>query len=412
MAVFKNCYHVLGLADFADADTVKAAFRQLARRHHPDLNAGNAEAEEKFKEINAAYETLSDPAKRARHDHILQAMQGGVTGKSVKKTAHSSSATVSKNRPPGDKKAAAPGERASSNQPNSGSFGDFFERFLRRGGFSGSASPENAPREGNTPKEAQNKREGETQKESAKESAQEPARKEEGGKSERSGKSPASGDGIFGPIWGSVASGKSEKPRRGEDVVVKMAISPLEAMEGVIKPVQVEHRELCRRCSGTGRVNGAPCTACQGEKTQTRVRKMDVRIPAGVKTGSRVRVAREGGRGSGGGENGDLFLQIDVADDASLRIEGLDVYGEVALSVTDAVLGTEIDIVTLNGPVKMTVPAGTQPGRVFRLKGRGLQSGGETGDHFVTVTLTIPDKLTPREHELYRELARLRPRKP
>lgn len=399
MAVFKNCYQVLGLADFADTDAVKAAFRQLARRHHPDLNAGNQDAEERFKEINAAYETLSDPAKRARHDHILQAMQGGVTGKSAKKTADSVSSKP-RERPSPDppKKDGAADSHGPRSSQDSGPLGDFFERFLRRAKGENGTTQETSPE--NTPRDKDKKGSGEPRKESVREADGQEGKRE---------KAVFPGEGIFGQVWGGVVSGKRDKPRRGEDVVIKMPISPLEAMEGVIKPVQVEHCELCRRCSGTGRVSGALCTACQGEKTQMRIRKMDVRIPPGVKTGSRVRVAREGGRGSGGGENGDLFLQIDVAYDASLRIEGLDVYGEVALSVTEAVLGAEIDITTLSGPVKMTIPPGTQPGRVFRLKERGARNGGATGDHFVTVTLTVPDKLTPRERELYQELARLRP---
>jgi molecular chaperone DnaJ len=131
-----------------------------------------------------------------------------------------------------------------------------------------------------------------------------------------------------------------------------------------------------------------------------------------VKNGSRVRVAKEGGRGAGGAESGDLFLQIEISYDPSLRIEGLDVYGEVALSITDAVLGGELDVPTLGGPVKMTIPPGTQTGKVFRLKDRGVQSGMAKGDHFVTVVVVTPENLTARERELYQELARLRPEKP
>jgi DnaJ-class molecular chaperone len=220
-------------------------------------------------------------------------------------------------------------------------------------------------------------------------------------------------DGIFRTAQqkDSTKDGK-EKPRRGEDVIVQTAISPVEAEQGVVKTVNVQHNELCRRCSGTGKVNGTPCTGCNGEKILVRLKKIDVRIPAGVKQGSRVRVDREGGRGQGGAENGDLFLQIEIAYDPSLRIEGLDVYGEMPISVTDAVLGGEIEVPTLMGPVKMSVPPSTASGKTFRLKERGAQNGQNIGDHYVTVKIVPPVNLSAREKELYEELARLRPEKP
>lgn len=384
MTIFKNYYQVLGLPDFADVNAVKAAFRQLARQHHPDLNAGTREAEERFKEINEAYETLNDADKRRRHDVLLKAMQGGGTAKPSGKRAASaytksqtedgkSASKAEKNASSSPKsqtdssKTTAKSESAASPPPTSTPIGDFFENFMRKGASDGK------------PKGVDGK--------------------------------SADEDGIFRKKREQTASSQ-EKPKRGEDVVVKTAISPVEAMEGVVKTVQVQHHEICRRCSATGKVNGAVCPVCQGEKVQTRTKKIDVRIPARVKQNSRVRVAKEGGRGLGGAENGDLFLQIEIVYDSSLRIEGLDVYGDVALSVTDAVLGGEIEVSTLNGSMTMAIPPGTQTGRIFRLKERGVQSGLAKGDHFVTVNVVIPENLTARERELYEELARLRPEKP
>ncbi len=360
MAAFKNYYQVLGLDSFSDGDAVKSAFRKLARQHHPDLNGNNRQAEERFKEINEAYEVLSNPDKRAMHDATLQAMQGNKAGKSNQSADKGQSAppTKAKNTSPDTAaREQAASKESKAGKQNSTPINELFETFLKKG-FS------------------------------------------DGGK-------PDEEDGIFRK-----QRDPKEKPRRGEDVVVKAAITPSEASDGVVKTVNVQHNEVCRRCSGTGKVSGTVCNACNGDKITIRLKKIDVRIPAGVKNGSRVRVAKEGGRGAGGLENGDLFLQIEIAYDPSLRVEGLDVYGETAISLTDAVLGSEIEVPTLNGPVKMTVPPGTQSGKVFRLKEQGVQNGAAKGDHFVTVLLVTPESLSAREKELYQELARLRPEKP
>lgn len=375
MALFKNYYQILGVEAFADPEAVKAAFRKLARQHHPDLNSGDAHAEEKFKEINEAYDILSNPEKRAMHDATLKAMQGLGVGKATHKKQAGPAPKAKASPPPGPDKKPGP-EATAEPKPKAGADGrahgkagntpinELFETFLKKG-FS-----EGGPRK----------------------------------------KDPE--EGVFRQRKEAGPGKTSEKPQRGEDVIVKTAISPTEASDGVIKTVNVQHNEICRRCSGTGKVNGVFCNACNGEKILVRLKKIDVRIPAGVKNGSRVRVAKEGGRGAGGAENGDLFLQIEILLDPSLRVEGLDVYGDVALSVIDAVLGGEVEVPTLNGPVKMTIPAGTQTGKVFRLKERGVQSGLSKGDHFVTVVIVTPENLTTREKELYQELARLRPEKP
>jgi DnaJ-class molecular chaperone len=366
MATFKNYYQVLGVETFADADTVKSAFRKLARQFHPDLNGNNKIAEERFKDINEAYEILSNPDKRAMHDATLKVVQ---KPSAKAKPAASPPPPKAKTPPPADSnKPEQPGggkDKASASSAtasaNNTPIGEFFESFLKKG-FS-----------------------------------------------EPGPKSPSE-EGVFRN--GSAPKNTGEKFKRGEDVVVKTAITHQEASDGVVKTVNVQHNEICRRCSGTGKVNGSVCNACAGEKVSSRLKKIDVRIPAGVKNGSRVRVAKEGGRGAGGAENGDLFLQIEIAYDPSLRIEGLDVYGEVALSVTDAVLGVEIDVSTLSGNVKMTIPSATQTGTVFRLKERGVQNGMAKGDHYVTVTVVMPENLSARERELYQELARLRPERP
>lgn len=425
MTAFKNCYRVLGLADFAEADVVKATFRQLARQHHPDLNPGDPGAEDRFKEINAAYEMLNNPAKRDWHDRCLRAIQASnathPSGKAKKPPPNAEGPIKTANpvpKPPPKKPAAEspkPNEAHSkADRHHANTFSDLFEGLLKKG-FPGDKEPsKESPRDGHHHREHKpdSSESGSSFKEARAHQQKENNQPTDSGADTLDQQT----DDILSRVGGKHDGGhstenKREPLRRGEDVTIKTVISPQEALEGLIKSVQVQHQETCRRCSGTGRVNGASCTACHGEKSQTRLRKMDVRIPAGVKTGSKVRVAREGGRGSGGGENGDLFLQIEIAYDPSLRIEKLDVHGEVSISVTEAVLGAEIDVPTLHGLVKMTIPPGTQPGRVLRLKERGVHSGSANGDHFVTITLTIPNNLSPREKELYQELSHLRPRR-
>lgn len=357
MAAFKNYYEILGVEPFANADAVKSAFRKLARQYHPDLNNNTLQAEEKFKEINEAYEILSDPAKRAIHDTALQALGKKPNGKQTAKKTEEKKPKTEKPNPPPKPEPQKPSVEKNPKQGklNNTTINDLFESFLKKGFNDKKATDPNEP--------------------------------------------------VF---RSSTPHAKEAQPKRGEDVVVKTAITPQEATDGVIKSINVQHNEICRRCSGTGKVNGAACSACHGEKIIVRLKKIDVRIPAGVKNGSRVRVAKEGGRGVGGAENGDLFLQIEIAYDPSLRIEGLDVYGEATVSVTDAVLGAEFEVNTINGALRMSIPPGTQNGKTFRLKGQGIQNNLTKGDHFVTIQVKIPENLSPRELELYQELAKLR----
>lgn len=358
MASFKNYYQILGVDNFADADSVKAAFRKLARLHHPDLNGNNRQAEEKFKEINEAYEVLGNPDKRAMHDTSLQAVHGVKKPQAKAQTSNKKPEHTPPNGRNGNKSSQA--EKNDKQSKNTATpINELFENFLKKG--FGDSAKKSDPNE---------------------------------------------------PIFKTKSTEPVEKARRGEDVIVKTTITPQEATDGVVKSVNVQHNEICRRCSGTGKVNGSVCTACNGEKVSVRLKKIDVRIPAGVKTGSRVRVAKEGGRGAGGAENGDLFLQIEILIDSSLRIEGLDVHGEIAISLTDAVLGADIEVITLHGSLRMNIPPGTQTGKVFRLKEQGVHNNLTKGDHYVSVLIVTPENLSAREKELYQELAKLRPDKP
>jgi DnaJ-class molecular chaperone len=409
MTGFKNMYSVLELPDYADADAVKSAYRRLARQHHPDLNRDNAKhSEEILKTINAAYEVLSDPSKRAFHDRQLQIQDGSRRSTSHKThtASHTSEARAhaeAKAHAETPKTAPPPQKSNTGNPPPNSS-----TQQARVDVTSQSDVPKN--------KAAQDKK-PDTSGNSFSELLDDWLGKAQSKKSEPKAAPPppyASDPSILEADpqhWKKHDSASSrqekEKPKRGEDVHVKTAITQDEAGQGVIKTIHVQHVETCRRCSGTGRVNGTACSACYGEKTHTRTRKMDIRIPAGVKTGSKVRVAKEGGRGTAGGEAGDLFLQIEITSDPGLRIEGVDVHSDITISPAEAALGTNIEVTTISGPYTMTIPPGTQSGRIFRLKELGVKHGLAQGDHFVTVNLHIPESLSAREKELYQELAKL-----
>lgn len=362
MPPLKNHYTTLGLPPFAGEAAVRTAYRKLARTCHPDLHHGDKRAEERFKAINEAYEVLSSADKRAAYDAALRrtltpnaapppASSGA--GKTQERkpppaAAKPSGGSGSSTAPPPPKPPPAPQAETPKLDPHAAAIHDLFETFLKK-----TTLPNDPPKKAARP---------------------------------------------------------AAEPRRGEDITVEAAIFPHEAEGGTIKPVHVQHVEICRRCSGSGKLNGLVCPACHGEKTVARTQKLDVRIPSGVKNGSKVRVAGEGGRGRDGGENGDLYLLIQIAADPGLRVDGADVHYTLTLSIPQAVLGVEIDVPTLSGPVKLAVPPRSAPGKVLRMKGRGASaSGGACGDQLVTIALAMPQKLSPKELALYQALADLHP---
>ncbi len=391
MAQFKNYYDLLDVAPFSPIETVKSAYRKLARKFHPDLNDGNKQAEERFKEINEAYDALNTPSKKQVYDDALRLRTQG-------RSASEKSGPEKSGKEKPQRKAKRPSTPSPKDKPKAKEertsettttpINELFESFLKRGFTS----------EKRVSKKASEKKASETfssQKTTSKKGSENKATGE------------PSKERFKGEKFKKTSSTSSNRRRKGEDVVVESAITPFEAEHGVVKTVNVQHNTLCKRCSGTGRVNGLVCTGCHGDKRLVRLKKLDVRIPAGVKEGSKVRVSGEGGQGVSGGEEGDLFLRIKVDINSALRIEGLDVHCDFSLTITDAVLGAEVDVPTLEGTVKMTVPPRTSSGKVFRLKNRGAKSGQSRGDQYVTVQIVSPSSLTPREKALYEELARI-----
>jgi DnaJ-class molecular chaperone len=199
--------------------------------------------------------------------------------------------------------------------------------------------------------------------------------------------------------------------RRGGDVEGKLEITLEEAFAGARRTVTLDADEPCRACGGAGHVNRNPCSGCRGTGWSRRRRQLEVKVPAGVETGSRIRVAGEGAQGFRGGARGDLYLTVQVPDDPRFERRGDDLYVSLTVPVADAALGTEVQVPTLKGQVSMTIPPGTSGGKTFRLPGYGMPhlKGGGAGDQYVRVQLVFPaGGLSAREQELYGELKRLR----
>jgi DnaJ-class molecular chaperone len=332
MAVeFKDYYRILGVDRNADDRTIKSAYRRLARKYHPDV-ARDRGAAERFKEINEAYEVLSDPEKRRRYDSLgpdwqRYAQQGAGAG-------------------PG-------GVRVEY-----GDLGDFSEFFRAIFGDLG-------------------------------------ARMGRG-----RGRGPLDLEDLLGGDFGA-----ERGPRRGSDLSASVEITLEEAFAGTRRTFTLEAEEPCATCGGTGHVTGRPCPTCRGRGWQSARRQVDVKIPAGVKTGQRVRVAGEGGGPPG--RRGDLYLTVTVAPHPLFERKGDDIVLELPITAPEAALGATVEVPTLRGKVSMKVPPGTSSGRTFRLPGYGMPrlKGGGSGDQLVTVKIVMPSNLTPEEQELYRHLA-------
>ncbi len=340
----KDFYELLGVHRNASEAEIKRAFRRLAVQYHPDKNPGNKAAEDKFKEIGHAYEVLSDPEKRAYYD------QYGVA--------------------PG---AAGPGGP---------------------GGF---------------------------------------------------GAGMGMGD-IFGDIFGEFFGGGRGRSRAvaGDDVRYNLTISFEDAAFGTSTKIRIPRRErcpdcdgtgaksrdsvatcpqcrgagqiriqqgffsitrTCSRCAGEGKVITDPCGTCRGQKRVERERTLSVKIPAGVETGNTIRLSGEGELGEFGGPPGDLYIYLTVETHALFKRDGQDIILDVPLSFAQAALGTEIEIPTLKGKEKLKIPQGTQPGQLFRLRGKGFPYLQRTGaaDQICRIVVEVPTKLTAKQKELLKE---------
>lgn len=344
----RDFYEVLGLSKSADEKEIKRAYKRLAMKYHPDRNQGDKESESKFKEIKEAYEILSDAQKRAAYDQYGHAAfeQGGFGGQGG-------------------------------------------------GGFGGGAD---------------------------------------------------FGD-IFGDVFGDIFGGgrRQQRASRGSDLQYNMDLTLEEAVRGITKEIRIPTLETCDKCHGSGAKEGTsaetcstchgagqvhlrqgfftvqqacptchgrgkvikePCSKCHGDGRVERYKTLSVKIPAGVDTGDRIRLSGEGEAGENGAPAGDLYVQIHVRQHHIFERDGNNLYCEVPINFAIAALGGEIEVPTLDGRVKLKIPAETQTGKMFRMKGKGVKSvrSSTVGDLMCRVVVETPVKLNEKQKELMEQL--------
>jgi molecular chaperone DnaJ len=353
MATERSYYEILGVERSASDADIKRAFRKLAQQWHPDVNSDEA-ASERFKEINEAYQVLSDPQRRQVYDMVGKAGLGDMGG------------------------AGSPfGE-------GFGGFGDLFDAFFAGMGGAATGGRRTRRQSGSdlrydlriTFDEAVHGIEKEIEFDLLDKCL------------------TCAGTGA---TPGSTPSTCTACGGRGEVRSVR------QTMLG-----QMVNVTACTRCNGDGRVVDSPCTACRGEGRSQRHKKIRVTIPAGIDEGHQIRLSGEGEAGPRGGPAGNLYVAVHVTPHVSLRREGTEIYHELQLSIAQAALGTRVRIPTIEGEEDLDIRAGIQPGTEVRLRGRGVphvRRPGTRGDLHVTVHVNVPTKLSKRQRELLEALA-------
>jgi DnaJ-class molecular chaperone len=218
--------------------------------------------------------------------------------------------------------------------------------------------------------------------------------------------------GDLGDIFGSMFRQRPRRQavkRKGEDIDYPLDVTLEEAGNGTTRTLSMQVPETCSTCGGTGQVAGATCHVCQGLGSRIETKRIEVRIPAGVQDGSRVRVAGKGQPGSNGGPSGDLYLVLSVRPHERFERKGDDLYEDVSVPLTDAVLGGEVEVPTMRGRVMLNVPPQTQNGRTFRLSGLGMPhlNGAGKGDLYARVRVVLPTRLSDQEKKLFEQLREL-----
>lgn len=358
----RDYYEVLGVPRKASEREIKRVYRKLARKYHPDVNPGDREAEAKFKEITEAYEVLSDPGKRRQYDQF----------------GHQPFA-------PGTAEGPGPG------------FGFDFGPFADVG----------------------------------------------------QGASGGIGD-IFSDIFGGRRPAATTAPQKGEDLHYAIDLDFEDAIRGLSTEIVLQKHVLCdvcqgsgaepgsspqscpdcggsgrrqvsrgilsmtsicSRCQGSGKVVLKPCRNCGGRGRVYRTERINVKIPPGVDTGSRVRVAGKGEPGRNGGPPGDLYVTTRVHPHRFFERKGDNIYCTIPITIPEAALGARVEVPTVDGRATMTIPPGTSGGRIFRLREKGVPhlKGGGRGDQYVTVQVVVPPNLDDRSQQILREFSRLNP---
>jgi molecular chaperone DnaJ len=376
----KDYYHILGVKKDAKADEIKKAYRRLARKHHPDVNPNDKVSEDKFKEVQEAYDILSDDKKRKVFDRF------GYYADNLDADSPFSTGPTSGGAQGYD----FSGFDFSSGQGGGGSssFRDIFSDLFSGGGGGARQQPE-PPR---------------------------------------------------------------AIPKKGRDIEIPLALSFEESFTGLTTNITVNRSEQCSRCQGAGDTGGPvvacttckgsgqvmrtggrlqfsqtcpdcegtgrrrqPCSLCNGKGVTPKTEQVKIKIPAGVDTGSRVRIPKKGHGGRLGAEPGDLFILTNVGKHKFLERKGDNIYVSVPITVAEAALGTKIEVPTVEGKAQLKIPAGTESGQKFRLRERGfpsLRNPSLRGDQFIEVKITLPRVISEETKDVLRQFEKLNPENP
>lgn len=359
----RDYYEILGIDKNADTDTIKRAYRQLAKKYHPDLNPGDAEAEKHFKEVNEAYSILSDPDKKAKYDQFGHAAFDPTAGGG----------------------GSYGGGGFSGGFGDFGDLGDIFGSIFGGAFGGGSTQRRSGPQRGDDV----GVRITLTFEEAA-----------FGCKKDvnysRLHKCPACNG--TGAEAGTSAETCPDCRGIGQRVVNQR-------MGGMT----FQSKTACEKCRGTGKFIKSPCQKCRGSGLEREARKLTVNVPAGIDNGERIALRGQGCEGKNGGPAGDLIIEVSVRSHSLFRRDGVDIYCDVPVTVAEATLGAEIDVPTLEGTVKYKIEEGTQPGTTFTLRGKGIPyvhaSNGRRGDLICTVSVEIPRGLSEKQKDAMREFA-------
>lgn len=360
----KDYYQILGVSEKADASEIKRAYRKLAKQYHPDANANDPQAAERFKEIGEAYAVLSDPEQRKRYDQMRRmgpfAGMGGRSGGGGRTSGRS---------------ARGINVEDLGDLGDIGGLGDLFSSIFDFG----------------------RKRQTRTGP-------------ERGGNVEYTVEIPFETAARGGTI--SITVPVTEECATcggtGGQPGTRMTVCGECNGSGTVSFGQggFAVNRPCPACYGRGQVPAQPCATCGGSGQLRQERKIRLKVPAGVDTGSKLRLSGQGERGRGGGPPGDLVVTFRVKPHRFFRRKGVDIHCTVPVNIAQAALGSRIRVRTLDGKkVSLKVPAGTQSGTKFRIPGQGIEKGGQRGDQYVQVEIVVPDKLDPDEEKLMREFA-------
>jgi curved DNA-binding protein len=343
---FKDYYETLGVSRTASEADIKKSFRKLAREFHPDVAKNKKQAEEKFKEINEAYEVLSDPAKRKKYDELGPNWRAGADFRPPPGWENFGGARTRGGFPPHGPR----GEDFEFHFGGTG-FSDFFEQLF-------------------------------------------------GSRGARFGRGAGAG-GVF------TEEDFATERGRGRDIEGDIMVTLEEALRGSVRSVSVRYGAPCEHCGGTGQRAGHVCNTCGGTGQVAKTQTYQVKIPPGVVEGQKLRVAGRGEAGIGGGAAGDLFLRVRLAKHPDFELDGHNLVHETPVAPWEAVLGAKISVPTLDGDVSIRIPPGTQSGQKLRVRGRGLpERGGANGDLIVVTRIEVPANVSESQRKLWEQLAR------